>query len=235
MDRFIFLDMDETLVSSKPLESQSTIDMFSFPEEMLKHPGDSISVRFAKAKMRRHYFNEIKAAGIGALKQYARESGEGQGMRMRIFKFQDEYWVTKLRPQVKAFISALKDHFDKVYIMTAGGYEFQNRVLSVLGVRGMLDGVYSTVDNMHETPKRRDSILVDNLSQDTLSIAEKMMGIGVITKSDFNKALAGKRPADVEKRISKHFVRATNFYGTVNTDPNGLQDAYDKVLRLIGM
>ena len=101
---------------------------------------------------------------------------------IKILSIYNDLWATKLRPGFHDFFKSLKEEFDiPIFILTAGGFEFQSHILTAHDIYYLFDEVFSSADerDWHLVPKFEDPILVDNLPVETLDIGRKMKAMGV--------------------------------------------------------
>lgn len=212
----LFIDMDETIVSTKPLVPKKPIDsplnLFTYPQNLVVKPGMSRKEKLAIGRGRRQYYEtKIKPA-------MRRQKSRGD---VRYFIYKDgsheEEWLTKLRPYTVDFVNACKKIFDKVYILTAGGSDFQKHVMKAHGILHLFDGLFSTQDNWLLVPQHKGAILIDNLGLRTLSMSEKLSMIGHISLKDYDKMANGtispKRNAEIKKGLENYFINVRDFNG----------------------
>lgn len=162
----IFVDLDDTLVKTVPLES--AYRLFGFT--------DRAGIR--------EYFSLLRQYEEGTSNEL---EVIANSQNIKILKSMENVtlgtvYVTKLRPHAHPFLHFLRDQFTEVNILTLGDRSFQKEVLSVHQVLHYFNEIFGRSELYSETKLSHSpcTILVDDLNIGSSGWILKMTAIGLV-------------------------------------------------------
>lgn len=216
MKKILFLDMDETLVSTKK--------------------GDLIRNLLPNPYLRSGHKDLRKALKYKAdlKKDPAKLMDELELHGVPTMDFQGELWGSKLRPGVHEFLDLTKHLFDRVYVLTMGEYVFQNCILEMHEILDYFDDVYSTKDDWNLVPKEDGyPLLVDNLGIHTGGVTDKLTAMGLISPQDWKKIISGEIGPEelvaLKESLTPYFIQIETYSGSKEND-DALIKVYSELL-----
>lgn len=200
----LFIDLDETLVRTLPLNQAEILFGYNVGRDYTKY-----------RQQRAEYRRLIRSfdTGHGQLRELADQRG------IKLLSVDGEFYATQLRPQALDFFNIVSELFTELNILTAGENTRQNLVVNALNLRSYFKRIY-TMDDINTSiltnkPLATDDfILLDDLYPTSFMWKDKMHALGVfhhdvdlLTFDEQNRFM---------RLIEKHYVRIPQFLGDLN-------------------
>lgn len=136
----------------------------------------------------------------------------------KTFKYDDDSYITTLRPHTIKFINSLKTKAN-VYIFTHGNQKFQQKVIELHNLPIHKDHLFGR-ERYNKVPQLDNFVLVDDLEFNTSGIQHKLNSLGSFPKYDTE---------NFEYKPVNNFINIKPFLG--NPEDNELLKILPEILK----